>query len=170
MPRACPDCRTDLRSEEILGICLDVCPQCAGIWFDDGELLKLKELGDVAIEEVEDEIVPDKKDGAHTKASKRMCPDCGAGMEEFSYIYASQVKLDSCGNCYGTWIHEGELTAMRRALEDSRMQAENPQLMRAIEHQLVALDLEEKHKQFLDRHRTVTRVMRTFMFRRPSIS
>lgn len=169
MPRNCPDCKTPLREEEILGISLDVCPDCAGIWFDDGELLKLRELGDVELEEVEDVVVPSAPDGQHNVASNRLCPTCETAMQEFSYLYTTKVKLDSCDKCFGTWVDEGELTAMRQALEASRMHPENPQLMRSMQHQLQAVVLEDRHKQFLIRHKTVAKVLRTMTLRRPSV-
>lgn len=169
MARLCPDCKTPLSEEEILGVTLDVCPDCAGIWFEDGELLKLRELGDVELDEVEDAIVPGAPDGKHMVATARLCPTCQSAMDEFVYLYTTKVKLDSCDKCYGTWVDDGELTAMRIALEESRLQPENAQVMRMMHHQLEAIELEDKHREFLTRHQTVAKVMRALTFRRASV-
>lgn len=167
MARSCPDCGTELRSEDILGITLDVCPDCAGIWFDDGELLKLKELGDDAIDEVEDDVVPTKSEKG--EGAKKMCPDCGTGLEEFSYLYTTTVKLDSCPTCAGTWVQDGELVAMRTALEAARTSPENPHLMRTIRHQLDVVADEAEHQGFLDRHRRIARFLRVLSMRRATL-
>jgi Zn-finger nucleic acid-binding protein len=37
----CPNCGEMLRERERLGIEIDVCPQCRGVWLDRGELDKL---------------------------------------------------------------------------------------------------------------------------------
>jgi hypothetical protein len=33
----CPKCGADLKTEDYLGIQIDRCPECLGIWFDAGE-------------------------------------------------------------------------------------------------------------------------------------
>jgi Zn-finger nucleic acid-binding protein len=175
MARVCPDCGCDLRSEEILGIALDVCPTCAGIWFDDGELLKLKDLGEDALEEAEGLSQPEEADEkeaepqAMAAASHRKCPACGSAMDEFSYLYTSKVKLDSCPACLGTWVDEGELKAMREALATARQHPENRQLMRTLEHQLKVIAETSAHKDLVERHRRVARFLRVFTMHRPQV-
>lgn len=34
----CPKCGADLKTETFHGIQVDRCPECHGIWFDDGEI------------------------------------------------------------------------------------------------------------------------------------
>lgn len=168
MPRTCPDCGSDLRAEDILGITLDVCPECAGIWFDDGELLKLKELGDEAIDVVEGETAPTQE--GEPKKSTRMCPDCGTALDEYSYLYTTKVELDACPNCNGTWVQEGELGAMRTALEAARSTPENEHMMRTLDHQLKLIEAEQRHRETLERHHLITRVLRVLAMRRPYVS
>lgn len=170
MARECPECGTDLLAEEILGITLDVCPQCAGIWFDDGELLKLKDLGEDAMSEVEDDVAPAEPEAPKKAVSKRLCPDCGTALDEFSYLYTSTVKLDSCGKCYGTWVQDGELQAMREALDMARLHPENKQLMRTLEHQLKAIANRSDLDDPVHRHHRIARFLRVFSLRRPFVS
>lgn len=161
MARHCPDCKTLLEAEDILGIQLDVCPKCAGIWFDDGELLKLKELGDAEMAEVDDAFVP--ADGETTRGDpKRLCPDCDLALQEFAYLYTSNVKLDSCEGCHGTWVEHGELRAMQAALATARDHAVNP----AVAHQVLAIQDESAHADFLTRHRTIARALKVISLRR----
>ena len=42
--RACPRCRKAMDRPYVGGIALDVCRECRGIWFDDGELRKITEI------------------------------------------------------------------------------------------------------------------------------
>ncbi len=175
MARTCPDCGCDLKSEEILGISLDVCPTCAGIWFDDGELLKLKDLGEDALDEAEGVFQPEGSEESEGKPeatsapSTRMCPCCGNAMDEFSYLYTSKVKLDSCPICLGTWVDEGELNAMREELARARQHPENKQLMRTLEHQLKVIAETSAHHDTVERHRRVARFLRVFNMRRPQV-
>ncbi len=39
----CPACRTDLKMADRLGVEIDYCPQCRGVWLDRGELDKIIE-------------------------------------------------------------------------------------------------------------------------------
>lgn len=40
----CPVCDTKLRAVEKMGVEVDICPDCKGVWLDRGELEKLIEL------------------------------------------------------------------------------------------------------------------------------
>lgn len=167
MARQCPDCKTDLRTEELLGVPLDVCPSCAGIFFDDGEMVKLKDLGDDAFAEVDDAVQPEDAMEPSGNDSKRMCPACRVPMQEYVYLYTSTVKLDSCPDCYGTWVENGELKAMREALADAQQQPINESLMRRLEHELVIAHEEEAHRERLARSRRVVNYLRVMNMRRP---
>lgn len=39
----CPSCKTDLLMSERLGVEIDYCPKCRGVWLDRGELDKIIE-------------------------------------------------------------------------------------------------------------------------------
>ncbi len=166
MARQCPDCKVDLRTEELLGVRLDVCPECAGIYFDDGEMVKLKESGDDAFAEVDSAVHPDEKFEPSGRDEKRMCPSCRTPMHEYVYLYTSSVKLDSCPECHGTWVEHGELEAMQRTL-DEESQPINESMMRTLEHQAAIAEEISAHHQRMARQRMVTRVMRTLSMRRP---
>lgn len=43
--RPCPDCLVPLRAVRRLGVEIDVCPRCQGVWLDRGELERLLEQG-----------------------------------------------------------------------------------------------------------------------------
>lgn len=167
MSRQCPDCKIPLRTEEILGIALDVCPDCAGIYFDDGEMVKLKDMGDDVFSEVDDQVVPEGEPVPTERTTNRMCPACKFGMEEYAYLYTSKVRLDSCPKCHGTWVEHGELKAMESALSTARTTAENPSLLRTLDHQLEIAKELSAHEQRMARSRYVQRFMRVLLTRPP---
>ena len=39
----CPKCGMQLQEETLNEVAVDICPDCRGIWLDDGELAKLTE-------------------------------------------------------------------------------------------------------------------------------
>lgn len=106
----CPACSSLLTKDFEIGIELDVCPACGGIWFDDGELRTLMEQGEQAVQHVEKEAVPHREQVA--KTSERQCPACRIPLDTYCYNYSSTVKLDSCRKCGGIWVDNGELDAI----------------------------------------------------------
>lgn len=46
MSLACPACRVDLVMAERLGVEIDYCPKCRGVWLDRGELDKIIDRAD----------------------------------------------------------------------------------------------------------------------------
>lgn len=41
----CPRCEVIMRKIEKHDVIIDVCPECNGMWLDDGEIDKLVEMG-----------------------------------------------------------------------------------------------------------------------------
>jgi len=123
MNRSCPDCSVALVPREFQGITIDACPRCAGIFFDEGEVNALKARGLQAMEELENQIVPEVIQEAIADKF-RLCPHCKSSMDKFRYMYHSDVVLDECGVCGGIWVQDGELGRMREVLVASGVSAE----------------------------------------------
>jgi Zn-finger nucleic acid-binding protein len=116
MPRLCPDCQQPLRQETFQNIQLDSCSNCAGFWFDSEELGRVMRSDPLALIALEEEHLPhvQARPGANTH---RRCPDCQALLERYQYLYDSPITLDSCGNCAGVWIEDGELQKIQQWLD-----------------------------------------------------
>ena len=73
----CPRDGTTLAPVEIMGLELDKCHKCDGIWFDRGELEKLRDAKVPDIEEVLERKYgdPDYEEG--TVEHHMRCPRCG---------------------------------------------------------------------------------------------
>jgi Zn-finger nucleic acid-binding protein len=92
---------------------LDDCPQCGGIWFDDGELKKVQSMGDeLCLQSLEDKAHPNKS-VINQEREAKMCPVCNERLTPYKYMYSSDVILDECDNCYGVWVQDGELEKMQ---------------------------------------------------------
>lgn len=90
-----------------IGLELDECPSCGGIWFDEGEMKALLDQGDFAVRQVEKEAVPRVE--SNSKVSDRSCPVCHIHLDTYRYDYESTVELDICRKCGGIWVDDGEL-------------------------------------------------------------
>ena len=110
-PRMCPRCPdevaltpTDYTEERV-----DICSQCHGVYFDQGELGELIELVEdfmvVKLDEPEIENLPTSE-----AEFKPACPGCHQTMEPHQI---SQTWIDRCPECHGVWLDQGELSALR---------------------------------------------------------
>lgn len=86
---------------------LDVCPGCAGIWFDLGEL-----------EEILGTKAPSARDPGLTT---RKCPRCAFRLKP--YRMAKGVEVDKCTGCEGVYLDAGELELLRRQLLERQPEA-----------------------------------------------
>lgn len=96
---------------DFIGLKLDVCPQCAGIWFDSGELGSLLRQQNPVVESVEEQHRPSELADPPVLTQK-LCPVCTQGMMEYRFQYTSDVVLDTCEGCGGIWVEDEELKAI----------------------------------------------------------
>jgi len=102
---ACPRCAESSLEElplQYMGVTVDRCVQCGGVWFDGGELERVLEVA------AEGLTAPE---GA--PQSERLCPRCVEHMLTFEYP-GTRVKVDLCGKCHGLWLDHGEFRQIRR--------------------------------------------------------
>jgi Zn-finger nucleic acid-binding protein len=109
---SCPRCKHAVLEEiELREVPLDRCPCCAGIWFDNAEVLELTGLKNQlsGFESIVPAVVFHKE--------KMACPKCD-GVTLRRLVMPSEGRdkvLYRCASCLGTWIDRGEL----REAEDS---------------------------------------------------
>lgn len=112
----CPECATDLKRKRLKQqqVEVDQCPGCRGTWFDAGEL---KEV-------LEDLASPRKTLPADArKSDHRNCPRCA--MPLYEYLYPeTEVSVDNCKSCGGTWLDHQELAAIREVRRASQSPAQ----------------------------------------------
>lgn len=117
MALACPACHSIMEPVDYSGLHLDVCPECAGIWFDSGELLALSRASDGAMESLEAKYQPNIEVLSPEPVLKK-CPRDGWALDRHRYDYDSPVKIDSCPKCHGVFVEDQELSGIRRAIKD----------------------------------------------------
>jgi Zn-finger nucleic acid-binding protein len=107
----CPRCDTQMAGKTRLGVRMDTCFGCGGIWLDWGELPSLIRRAPEEIRELEAEI-PRAIVGDSVQAQRAtlVCPLCYLPMVRQQYAYNSGVQIDTCLGCKGVWLDAGELT------------------------------------------------------------
>ncbi|MDW8051187.1 MAG: zf-TFIIB domain-containing protein [Armatimonadota bacterium] len=116
--RLCPNCQIPLRPQVHLGVTIDVCPACAGMWFDADELTYLHQMDESIFPRLDALYQPEVV--AYESPWARLCPVCQQPMRPYNYLYTSDIVLDTCDNCGGVWVDHGELEKMYRVLQDAR--------------------------------------------------
>lgn len=107
----CPACFKQLTPEIEFGIELNECTHCGGIWFDEGELRQLRQFGENAVVELDLAVSP-SGEKIEIREKNRQCPLCSIYLDRYKYDYSSTIELDSCSECGGIWVDDGELSAM----------------------------------------------------------
>ena len=102
----CPKCRSDMEQVMIGGTEVDRCYSCHGLWFDAGELGKLRnkeaaaalDIGDIKIGKEQNRI------------EQYRCPRCAGPMNRLVDPAQTHIWFEQCGSCRGTFFDAGELT------------------------------------------------------------
>lgn len=104
---ACPECRHRLAERHKSGITVDVCENCRGVWFDEGELEAYsqrqgnqKDTGDWFGDSFQ------KSDWL----SLLTCPRCRS--ETIEYGTCADVSVARCGRCVGMFVGKSEIVRL----------------------------------------------------------
>ncbi len=111
----CPRDGTALAKVELFGLELDKCHKCDGLWFDRGELDKIRDANVRDVEEVLEDKYGDPEFEEGTVDGYMQCPRCDGRLRRQNYTYDDPVEIDCCLKCYGVWIDNEELNAILSA-------------------------------------------------------
>ena len=111
----CPCCNSELKRKSTKNIEIDECPECKGIWFEDDELRKAKDVADSDLNWMDFEIWKHKNE-FKIKESPRSCPVCKTDTKAIDYGSTS-TEIDYCPSCKGVWLDRGEFKKIINALE-----------------------------------------------------
>jgi Zn-finger nucleic acid-binding protein len=111
----CPNCQIKMDHRETRSTLLDECPKCKGIWFDPGELDKIK-----------DDIEPDlrwldfdlwKWEGDFRVMVDLLdCPNCRDSKLRALHYDSGDVTVYYCPSCEGIWLQAGDFHKIVSAL------------------------------------------------------
>ena len=124
IPVECPLCTIKTDIIRLLGIELDYCSNCSGIWFDKGEVAKLQ-----------DAVLDNSICGEMASALKVLpalnhdldrrkyldCPVCCLPMSHKTYVEVSGIVLDRCAS-HGTWIEKEGLARILDILDSGKLE------------------------------------------------
>jgi PAT family beta-lactamase induction signal transducer AmpG len=102
----CPKCRSDMEQIMIGDTEVDRCSSCHGLWFDSGELGKLRTREAAAALDIGD-IRTGKE---HNRIENYRCPRCAGPMNRLVDPGQTHIWFEQCGSCRGTFFDAGELT------------------------------------------------------------
>jgi PAT family beta-lactamase induction signal transducer AmpG len=102
----CPKCRSDMQQIMIDGTEVDRCSSCHGLWFDSGELGKLRTREAAAALDIGD-VATGKKQNA---IEHYRCPRCAGPMNRLVDPEQPHIWFEKCGSCRGAYFDAGELT------------------------------------------------------------
>ncbi|MCH8275248.1 MAG: zf-TFIIB domain-containing protein [Armatimonadetes bacterium] len=151
-----------METQTHLGVNLDVCPKCAGIWFDDGELRRIRKMGPDSLGALDDEVKPEIPDETQPE-SKRHCPNCDGPLYRYRYLYTSPIELDACRACGGCWVEDGELKKMQQFLGEEKGKPLTPEEMKRIAVAKLDMELEDR----VARASSLTQLFQAFRMRVP---
>jgi Zn-finger nucleic acid-binding protein len=109
----CPKCTdSTLKNFNLPGnVDVDFCEECKGLWFEKGEVGSYAKFS-TDIPNFKQIIKDGKKTGIN-------CPVCGNHeLVEVKYSPDSDLLIDYCSNCGGTWFDGGELNVLDTLSED----------------------------------------------------
>jgi Zn-finger nucleic acid-binding protein len=139
-PMQCPGCSTKLERKLIGHVETDACQNCAGIWFQLGELCKAKDelipdlnWMDSKLQPTSQEILKDWECFTSRFDWLRMdyhpvsdlnalrnltCPECRQEMKKLLYT-GTRVEMDVCRKCQGVWLAGGEFQQIISELRET---------------------------------------------------
>jgi len=111
----CPKCRADMETLEVDAVEIDRCLGCGGLWFDAGEMEKLKSRRIAEAIDTADRA----STAAHNDIDRYRCPRCGGHMIRMVDAHQSHIWYEKCSACHGSYFDAGEfLDLSSRTLSD----------------------------------------------------
>lgn len=107
--KRCPSCRGRMQRFFAVGVELDRCRSCRGVWLDAGE------LSEVLMRELSPRLVAGRSD--------RPCAFCSRPMRTAEL--PGGVTVETCERCRGVYLDEGELEHLTFGTEESAPLAAN---------------------------------------------
>jgi hypothetical protein len=111
----CPKDKIEMISQKLEGVLIDECPQCKGIWFDQGELDSVKDALEPDINWIEVELWR-HEDRFDLSLGQGLCPRDEVRMMSLKYGEEA-IEIEYCLQCHGIWLDGGELKKIISTLD-----------------------------------------------------
>jgi Zn-finger nucleic acid-binding protein len=107
---SCPVCNSELVAARFTGVEVMHCSQCEGYWVQKKRLGEILDRYMRRLAERHDKKHGQKRVNPWKVEKVRLvCPGCGRAMTKLNYAYNSNVLVDRCPACEGTWLDKGEI-------------------------------------------------------------
>lgn len=120
----CPVCKPETKMDlwKIFGVEFESCPNCKGVFLDNGELRSLKNRSNeeswLKVKWVEEDPDTFDKTVAIANPAGRFCPKCENSQLLTVNYGQSDVLIDWCPSCEGIWLDNQEFDEIIEYLKD----------------------------------------------------
>lgn len=124
--RICIKCNTPQEPIVIVGVEIDRCPNCGGIWLDGGEIKELIARrqapgGDAQLESAIDQLsqsqpLPANPPMVAGDVVDKPCPACGG---KLTNVYFPGGQIEHCNACQGVFLDRGELAKAMQLVDSN---------------------------------------------------
>jgi len=112
----CPICKISLKEATFHNVGVNYCSKCLGIFFEEEELRWAKDEKDKNLNWLDIDLWKDKRKFKISPGQK-LCPICCLPLYEVDYG-DSQIKVDLCNLCHGSWLDRGEFKKIINYLKE----------------------------------------------------
>jgi len=104
MSLTCPKCRSVMEKIRYVGVAIDRCTSCRGLWFDNLEKEDLKNLKGAESIDIGDEFIG----ATFNEVKDSPCPRCDVPMSQVIVLDPFEIKFEVCDACHGNFFDAGE--------------------------------------------------------------
>ncbi|KAA9133352.1 hypothetical protein F3N42_03095 [Marinihelvus fidelis] len=104
----CPKCSAEMEIAIYDEVRVDRCTNCKGLWFDTGELERLRKDTWMADYILDTGSASEGK--KYNRIDKINCPHCGVAMKEEFDADQPHIMYETCPDGHGTFLDAGEFT------------------------------------------------------------
>jgi uncharacterized protein len=105
----CPKCQSPMEAVTFEGITVDRCTGCKGIWFDDREQSRLKQVKGAEAIDIGDAQTGHKMN----RITDIQCPRCQLPMKEMEDVDQHHITFEACTSCKGIFLDAGEFADLK---------------------------------------------------------
>lgn len=102
-----------------VGMIIDRCTKCKGLWFDVGEISQFLQSEQLK----ENFLEPAEPGETINDSGARQCPRCSKVMTQ---PVVGGVRVDICDSCSGIWLDHGELNTLVEVYQSQGLEGEAP--------------------------------------------
>jgi len=138
----CPVCGQGLKTANLAGVNVRICPQCRGTLLAQIDMIRTLEA--MSAEMIKGFDPDQKLDPVSAQPGAINCPACARAMTKDNYCSAGLVFFDRCEACRLLWFGTDELGTM--TLMWARMERRLERVQKATEEMLDESDTFVRHK------------------------